>query len=260
MPADAHSYFEVPFAALAHRGGFSPGVPPELENTLRAFTAARALGFHYLETDVHATRDGHLIAFHDDRLDRVTDATGLIAELPYAEVSRARIAGSEPIPILSDLLDALPDARFNIDIKHPGAITPLVETLRSHGAFDRVCVGSFTTSSIRAFRQATAGRVATAASPSEVAGFALPGVRRWWPLAADAFQMPMLVPGSRNRLLTPGLIAAAHARGARVHVWTINDRATMERLLDLGVDGIVSDDLVMLKDAVTRRGLWEDES
>ena len=95
MPADAYPYFEAPFAALAHRGGFSPGVPPKLENTLQAFVAAHTLGFRYLETDVHATQDGQLIAFHDDRLDRVTDATGLIADLPYAEVSRARIGGSD---------------------------------------------------------------------------------------------------------------------------------------------------------------------
>lgn len=258
MPADAYPYFEAPFAALAHRGGFSPGVPPKLENTLQAFVAAHTLGFRYLETDVHATQDGQLIAFHDDRLDRVTDATGLIADLPYAEVSRARIGGSEPIPTLGELLEALPEARFNIDIKHPGAVDPLVTALRVHDAADRVCVGSFTTRSITSFRQATGGRVATAASPVEVAAYAVPGVRRCWPLAAAAFQMPMQVPGTALPLLTPGLIAAAHARGARVHVWMINDRATMERLLDLGVDGIVSDDLVTLKDVAISRGLWED--
>ncbi len=257
MRADAYPYFDVPFAALAHRGGYSPGAPPEVENSLRAFTAAVELGFDYLETDVHATADGELIAFHDDRLDRVTDAGGLIAQLPYSEVARARIGGSEPVPRLADLLDALPSSRFNIDIKHPSAIRPLVATLREHRAEERVCVSSFEGSSVRAFRRATGGAVATGASPREVAGFAVPGLRRRWPLTAQAFQMPVREPRTGMRLLTPGFIAAAHARGARVHVWTINDRAEMERLLDLGVDGIVSDDLLTLKDVAVERGLWE---
>ena len=118
-------------------------------------------------------------------------------------------------------------------------------------------MSSFTTASVRRFRQLTGGTIATGASPIEVAGFAVPGLRRGWPLAAQAFQMPVREPRTGALLLTPGFLAAAHARGARVHVWTINDRAEMGRLLDLGVDGIVSDDLLTLKDVLNERGLWE---
>ena len=256
MRASAYDYFAPPFAALAHRGGFSPAAPAEVENSLRAFSAAVDLGFDYLETDVHTTADGVLVAFHDDRLDRVTDACGAIADLPWLEVSQARIGGSEPVPRLVDLLDAFPHARFNIDIKHPDAVAPLADLLGRRDG-DRVCVSSFTTASVRRFRQLTGGTIATGASPIEVAGFAVPGLRRGWPLAAQAFQMPVREPRTGAPLLTPRFLAAAHARGARVHVWTINDRAEMGRLLDLGVDGIVSDDLLTLKDVLNERGLWE---
>src|SRR5690242_6649092 len=111
--------------AFAHRGGASEAP----ENTLPAFEHAIRLGFTYLETDVHATADGQLVAFHDDHLDRVTDASGAIASLPWSVVQRARVDGREPIPLLEDLLGAFPDARVNIDPKHDDAVEPLAEVL-----------------------------------------------------------------------------------------------------------------------------------
>jgi glycerophosphoryl diester phosphodiesterase len=238
--ADEYAYFTAPFTALAHRGGITEDAPAEVENSLRGFVAAWAFGFTHLETDVHVTSDGTLVAFHDKVLDRVTDG------------------GSEPIPTLAELLDALPQARFNIDLKAPGAIEPLVATLEQHGALDRVCVGSFHRASIAAFRRLTDGRVATSASPVEVGVFGLvPGVRDRWPLAGQAFQMPTHEPRTRLPLVTRGMIEAAHRRGAVVHVWTINDRPEMERLIELGVDGLVSDDLATLKAVLVERDLWE---
>ncbi len=257
-PADRYVYFDRPFIPLAHRGGISESAPVEVENSLRGFRAAWDFGYAHLETDVHVTADGALIAFHDDVLDRVTDATGRLADLPWAEVSRARIGGTEPIPLLDDLLDALPHARFNIDLKAPGAVQPLVDAVARHRAYDRVCVGSFHLASIRAFRKLTGGRVATAASPLEVGVFGLvPGLRSVWPLRGQAFQMPEREPRTGARLLTPGMVAAAHRAGAVVHVWTVNDRPTMERLIDLGVDGIVTDDLATLRAVLVERDLWE---
>ncbi|MDO5533429.1 MAG: glycerophosphodiester phosphodiesterase [Propionibacteriaceae bacterium] len=257
-PANDFAYFDAPFTALAHRGGITEHAPIEVENSLRGFRAAWEFGFTHLETDVHTTADGVLVAFHDEVLDRVTDASGRLADLPWAEVQGARIGGSEPIPRLDDLLDALPAARFNIDLKSPSAVEPLAATIERHGAQERVCVGSFHVASITAFRKRTGGRVATAASPTEVAVFSLlPGVRSRWPLAGQAFQMPERHPRTGLRLLTRGMVDAAHRRGAVVHVWTINDRPTMERLIDLGVDGIVSDDLATLKAVLVERDLWE---
>ena len=259
--AASYEYFRTPFIALAHRGGITEDAPAAVENSLRGFRAAWEFGFTHLETDVHVTSDGMLVAFHDEVLDRVTDAAGRLADLPWAEVRRARIGGAEPIPTLDELLDGLPRARFNIDLKAPGAIEPLVRTLDRHAAHARVCVGSFRTASLTRFRALTAGRVATSASPLEAGVFGLvPGVRALWPLGAQAFQVPVHEPRTGARLVTRRMIDAAHRRGAVVHVWTINDRPEMERLIDLGVDGLVSDDLATLKAVLVERDLWEGHS
>lgn len=256
MPASDHAYFATPFAALAHRGGLSPGVPAALENSLRAFLGAWRLGFTHLETDVHLTADGVLVAFHDDVLDRTTDARGRLADLPWDAVREARIGGSEPIPTLDELLAALPEARFNIDLKAPGTAGPLARVLDRHAAHDRVCVASFTEAHLRAFRRLSRGRVATSASPPEVAAFAWAApLRPLWPRTPAALQVP--VRAGRLAVVTPSLVRAAHRWGLAVHVWTINERAEMERLIDLGVDGLVSDELDILKSVLVERGLWE---
>ena len=130
MRAERYAYFDEPFAAYAHRGGALYPPNRHRENTLHAFSQAVELGYRYLETDVHATADGVLVAFHDSVLDRVTDRTGAVARLPYAEVARARIAGQDPIPRLSELLTAFPDARFNIDAKSAGAVDLLATSHR----------------------------------------------------------------------------------------------------------------------------------
>lgn len=256
MPG-VHPYLDAPFVALAHRGGRTASGSTDVENSLRAFTDAHALGYRHLETDVHVTADGVLIAFHDAELDRVTDATGPVAELSWHQVREARIGGLEPIPTLDDLLDALPRSRFNIDLKADGAVDPLARTLERHGAQERVCVGSFSTPRLAAFRRATGGRVATSASRVELGAFALAApLRGVWPLPGIAFQMPTHEPRTGLRLLTPAFVRAAHRRGQQVHVWTINDRAEMERLIDLGVDGLVSDEIETLRDVLIARDLW----
>lgn len=260
MRASERGYFATRFTALAHRGGFCADSPPEFENSLRAFVAASRLGYRHLETDVHATSDGHLIAFHDDTLDRVTDAGGRIADLSLAAVQDARIGGREPIPSLDDLLDALPRAFFNIDIKAAGAIRPLAAALDRHGAHERVCVASFGVDRLREFRRLTQGRVATSASPREVVANLVPGIRRFLRPVGLAYQVPVRDEGTGLPIVTAGFVRAAHAQGRLVHVWTINDEAEAERLLDLGVDGLVSDDLHMVKGLLVRRGLWEGAS
>src|SRR5215470_1844137 len=120
--------------AIAHRGANSAA-----ENSMAAFASVIELGYRYVETDARATADGVLLAFHDATLDRVTDRSGRISALPYATVSRARIAGTEPIPVLSDALGTWPDVRFNIDVKEASAVRPLIELLRRDGLIDRVC-------------------------------------------------------------------------------------------------------------------------
>ena len=147
--------------AFAHRGGAAHAP----ENSWRAFEHAVGLGYGYLETDVQATLDGALIAFHDRTLDRVTGRPGRIARMNHRELATALIDGTEPIPLLEDLLGAWPDVRFNIDLKDAPAIGPLAAVLRRTGAWDRVCVTSFSASRLRAARRVFDRQVCMAASP-----------------------------------------------------------------------------------------------
>jgi glycerophosphoryl diester phosphodiesterase len=260
MTAAEHPYFDSPPLAFAHRGGAHYGPNRGIENTMAAFSNAIELGYRYLETDVHATSDGHLIAFHDNRLDRVTDGRGLIAALPWSVVSTARINASEPIPELADLLAAFPDTRINIDIKAGGALAPLWQVIREHGAEDRVCIASFSNRRLAAFRRMAGPRVATAAGQVGTAAmrFAPGWVSTMLHSPAQALQIPATHTIGRRtfRLLTPGLVRTAHRLGKQVHVWTIDDPEEMTRLLDLGVDGIVSDRIDTLRDVLTARGQW----
>jgi glycerophosphoryl diester phosphodiesterase len=228
---------------MAHRG-FSPA---GLENSLSAFQAALEFGLDYLETDVHATRDGVLLAFHDDRLDRVTDSSGTVAELPWATVSKARIGGQEPIPLLEDVLGSWPDVRVNIDVKSSAAIDPLIQAIRRTGAIDRVCVASFSERRRAAVRRALGPRLATSVGPARVGAWRLGGslplagtpVARLALRGAAAVQVPERA--GPVEVVTRGSIEAAHAAGVQVHVWTVNEPAEMHRLLDLGVDGLITD-------------------
>ncbi|TPG19443.1 glycerophosphodiester phosphodiesterase [Pedococcus bigeumensis] len=260
MRAADFAYFDAPTPiGLAHRGGAKIAANLHLENTMAAFREAVRLGYRYLETDVHGTADGVLLAFHDLRLDRVTDKGGRIAELPYAAVQSARINGREPIPLLSDLLEEFPDTRINIDVKAPGAIGPLVEVIRAHKAIDRVCVGSFSDRRLRAVRRLLGPRLATATGPAEVAALRLAPQRiaSWLRSPAAVLQVPTghLVGGRRLDLVTPALVERVHAMGKHVHVWTIDDAAEMHRLFDLGVDGIVSDRIDTLAEVLAERGV-----
>lgn len=258
MRARDHRYFDGPFVALAHRGGAALPANIGRENTLHAFGEAVELGYRHLETDVHATRDGVLVAFHDDRLDRVTDAAGLLAELPWSEVSQARIHGLDPIPTLAEVLDTFPDTRINIDIKAHGAIAPLVTELTRHRALDRVCVGSFSGRRLALFRS-LAPAVATSVSPAGVAWTAYaPLLPRVLNDPGLAFQVPVDWPvrGHRLPVVTEAMVARAHGAGKHVHVWTIDEPAEMHRLIDLGVDGLVTDRPDLLRTVLTERGLW----
>jgi glycerophosphoryl diester phosphodiesterase len=258
-PAADHPYFDSSFIALAHRGGALPAANLHSENTLYAFTKASELGFRYLETDVHVTADGVPIAFHDERLDRVTDGTGLVAELPWAEVSRSRIGGQHPIARLAELLEAFPDHRFNIDIKARAAVGPLVRTINEYRAHDRVCVGSFSIDRIREFRRLMGAQVATSVASSGVAWTRfVPFLPRLLNDPGVVLQIPSHWPvtGRSVRLVTPALVQRAHAAGKHVHVWTIDTAEEMHELIDLGVDGLVSDRIDVLKDVCIARGLW----
>lgn len=247
--------------ALAHRGGALYGPNVGLENTLTAFRNAIDLGYTYIETDVRLTKDGRLVVFHDDRLDRVTNASGPVAELRWSQIREARFPSGEPVPLLVDVLDAFPGINLNIDLKSPGTAAAVWELVRHRGLHDRICVGSFSPRSITHFRFLSSGEVATAASPVGTAmlAFGPQWLSRLLATPADVLQIPSttVVRGRRVELVTERLVETAHALGKHVHVWTIDDADEIHELLDLGVDGIVSDRIDVLKDVLVERGSWE---
>jgi glycerophosphoryl diester phosphodiesterase len=233
--------------AFAHRGGASE-VP---ENTLPAFEHAVGLGYTYLETDAHVTADGVVVAFHDPDLSRTCGRPGTISALPWSEVSAARVDGREPIPLLEDLLGSFPQARVNIDAKSDAVVEGLLAVLRRTAALDRVCLGSFSDRRLRRLRGALGPAVCTSAGPGEIAAFLAGGrpVGGW-----QALQVP--IRQGRVPIVTPRFVERAKRHGRHVHVWTVDDPAEMDRLLDLGVDGIMTDRPTVLRERLEARGAW----
>ena len=246
--------------AFAHRGGAYHPEIEGLENTLAAFKHAVALGYDYLETDVHVTSDGVLLAFHDTVLDRVTDQQGAISELTFEEVRHALVGGREQVPTLAQLFDEFPEARFNIDLKSDGAAKALAEFVAERDAWDRVLVGSFSRDRLRDFRRRTRGRVLTSASMLDVLLFRFLPSGRLADRITGRRVAALQVPHRRGRLTvaTRGLVRRAHAAGRPVHVWTVDDPDEMRELLDRGVDGIFTDRTDVLKDVLIERGNWRD--
>ena len=236
--------------AFAHRGGASH-FP---ENSWKAFEHAVGLGYDYLETDAHATADGTVVAFHDRTLDRVTDGTGRIAQLTTAQLAAARIGGTEPVPLLADLLMAWPHVRFNIDIKDEPAIGPLIEVLRATGTWDRVCLTSFSGRRLGAARKLLPQPVCTATTPAGIGAIraGLPVSTLTARFAARSVRCAQIP----YTMATARFIARAHAAGLQVHAWTVNDPVIMTGLLDLGVDGIMTDNIEALRDLLVSRGQW----
>jgi glycerophosphoryl diester phosphodiesterase len=247
--------------AFAHRGGAGHPDLVGLENTERAFAHAVGLGYRYLETDVHLTRDGVLVAFHDALLDRASDGDGSIAALDAADLRRIKVAGLEPIPTLEELVDAFPYVRLNLDLKSDGAVAPLAAFVARHGLEDRVLVGSFSGRRLRRFRRLAGPRVPTSAAPGEVAAYVvLPArwARRLTRRGPAVLQVPYRLRGVT--VTTRRLVRRAHAAGMPVHVWTVDDPDEMRLLLDLGVDGLMTDRTDILVSVLRERGLWPDRT
>lgn len=233
--------------AFAHRGGTS--IAPE--NTVAAFDHAVSLGYRYLETDVHRTRDGVLVAFHDADLARTCNVDRHLEDMTWAEVEAIRIDGDHRIPRLDELFERFPDARFNIDAKHADAVEPLARLVEEAGAVDRVLLAGFTLRILRRLRRALGNRLVTNMSPLEVFFLLIFGwARGGWRCA----QVPLRFKGAT--IVNERFIERAHRRNIPVHVWTVDDRAEMERLLDLGVDGIMTDAVETLREVLLARDLW----
>jgi glycerophosphoryl diester phosphodiesterase len=252
-----HAFLSGPYPrAFVHRGWHYEDLEG-MENSLSAFKRAVDEGYHYLETDVHATSDGVVVVHHDPALDRTTDSAGAIARLPWQVVRTAKIGGREPVSRLEDVLEELPEAFFNIDVKAESAVGPLVDVLRRMNAFGRVCVASFSEARLERVRRRAGEGLLTSMGTMAIfrlwASGRLPRIVR-----ARGHQRIAQVPARQGRLtvVDKRLIATARTRGIEVHVWTIDDADQMNELIDLGVDGLMTDRPGVLRDVLRSRGLW----
>jgi glycerophosphoryl diester phosphodiesterase len=244
--------------AFAHRGGALEAP----ENTWKSFRHAHDLGYRYMETDVHATRDGVVVTIHDPDLKRVSEQNGVIREMSWKHLAAVRLASGEAVPRLDDLLAAWPDVRWNIDAKHDSVVGPLLETIHRTGALDRVCITSFNDRRVARLRRALSPGACMTLGPAGTTMLRLSG---WLPenlgmrvsgrlSGFAAAQVPLYQ--WRIPVVDRNFVESAHRAGLVVHVWTIDDEPTMSRLLDLGVDGLMTDRPTLLKDLLVRRQAW----
>jgi glycerophosphoryl diester phosphodiesterase len=236
---------------------------------MHAFSGAVALGYRWLETDLHLTADGVVVCLHDDRVDRTTDGAGAVWDLAWDEVRsldagyRHVMEGDHPfrgrgigIPTLEEVATTFPDVRLVVDLKQDGLEAPLAALVDRLDLWDRLIVGSFGGGRLVRFRRETAGRVATSTGPVET-------LRAWRAarrragvpeVPADAVQVPRSYRGLP--VVSPKTVDGFHRGGLDVHVWTVNDQTEMTRLLDWGVDGVITDRPDLLKDVLVGRGEW----
>lgn len=251
-----HPYFsrKHPILVIAHRGerGHAP------ENTMVAFQRAADLDVDILETDIHRTADGVIVAFHDDTLERTTNGIGRIQEYTFADLQELDAGynwtadGGQTypyrgqgitIPSMAELFETFPNFRINVDIKQesPSIVDDFAKLIRHHGREQTTCVGSFSDQNLSDFRRAIPA-VPTAAGYSETKRAVIMDtlwLGRFYRSGADAFQIPESSEG--RQVVTPSFIKMAHRQGIEVHVWTVNETADMKRLLSWGVDGIITD-------------------
>lgn len=253
-----------PPVPIAHRG--SRVLWPE--NTETSFQGAYELGYRHFETDLHLTADGVIVCFHDPTVDRTTDGTGMVEDHTLAELQKLdaghRHGGPDgfsyraqgvTVPTLEWLLTAFADVSVVVDMKSDGLAGPLAALIDDLGAYDRLIVGSFSDARLREFSEITDGRVPTSSGPA---------LARMWVLSSrvgrgagrdvSALQLPTHMRGVR--VVDQKLVDAAHNADLQVHVWTVNEPLEMTRLLDMGVDGLVTDRPDLLKDLLIERGEW----
>lgn len=245
--------------AFAHRGGAAEAP----ENTIEAFTHAAELGYRYLETDAQLSADGIPVAFHDDRIDRVSAREGALNELTWDQLSELVIhpeAGGGRLATIEQLLADFPDMRFNIDLKTAEVVDPVLEVLVAADALDRVCIASFVDRRLAAARDRLGHDACVSQGPIDTMITLAAGVtgNSYGPTRGRPLQLPDTL--GRAPMPFSRIIAAAKQNGSPVHVWTVDDRARMHELLDLGVDGIMTDRPTVLRDVLIERGQWAGDN
>lgn len=244
----------IPFA---HRGGTARGH----QNSMNAFQYCVDLGYRYLETDVHLSADGVVVASHDGTLERAAGAPGRIRDLTWEQLRAINIDGVAVIPRLDDILDAWPHVYLNIDAKAPGVVEPLAEIVVRRGVANRVCLTSFFDARIARLRALVGGLAVTGIGRRGVALLRAasyagrPGALLQVP--GQCVQVPLTVRG--RRLVDERFVDLVHSLGKQLHVWTIDDPDEMSRVITMNVDGIMTNRPRILKQVLTAHDLWPSE-
>ncbi len=247
-----HPNYPLP-EPIAHRG-YSAKHP---ENTMAAVEAAIVVGFNSVELDVQVTSDGVMVLLHDEDLYRVTGSRALVEQTEWAEISRLRVDGTDPIPRFEEVMSSWPDLRVVIDLKSDSVVPPLLRFLGSSSCWHRVCTGTYGGKGMAALKAEFGDKLCTALPMREMmrlrfASYGLPT----WRFSDDCIQAPPQ--RHRMTILDRRFVKAAHARDLPIQAWTINARDKMNHLLDIGVDAIMTDEAEILKAVMIERGIWRD--
>ena len=247
-----HPFFkDHKFYGFVHRGGDEE----KTENTLEAFQYSSDLGFVFMETDVQATSDGEVVIFHDSDLKRVAGLNKRVSDLTFKEIKAVDLIYGGRIPSLEETLSSFPNLRFNIDIKVDSAVDQTIKIVNNFNAFNRVCLAAFSSKRLNRIRELTDTSLCSSMGQAEIVKLLLssyglnfresPGLCAQVPVSQ--FGIP---------IVTKRFIKKVHDLNKLIHVWTIDETQEMYRLIDLGVDGLMTDKPTVLKDALVARNLF----
>ena len=239
------------FYAFAHRGGteFAP------ENTFEAFSNAFEIGYKFLETDVHINADGELMAFHDSTIDRVTNYEGELKNFTSNQLKKIKINDKFNIPFLADLIEAFPSIFFSVDMKSDDTVIPLIKLVNRMGVKDRICFASFNQNRLKYVRDEYLNKCITSLGPNEIAQtklFSILGKKIH--IKSKIASLP--TSKYKIQLLNKSHIEFLKSLNIKVIAWTINKSEEMKHLINMGVDGIMTDNISSLKKILIKKNLW----
>lgn len=239
-----HSFLKSKFQGFVHRGDTSSYI----ENTLEAFKSAETLGYKYIETDLRETKDGKIITFHDANIKRITGSNITINRSSLSDIRMRRLPKNETIPTIDEVLEELPDSYFNMDLKVSNMEEKVIKKIKSHNALDRICLGSFNSKTIKKIN-VLEPKIITSMGLAQVVKY------KFFNIKSNSKLIQIPVSWNGIKVITKGFIEKLHNDNLKVHVWTINKENEMQRLIDMGVDGIMTDNAIGLMNVMKKNNL-----
>ena len=222
-------------AVLAHRGGSIESY----ENTLASFAYAQSIGCKYIETDVQVSLDGIPYIFHDESLERITGIKSIFSSITSSEIDKIRIFKNHPIPKLDTALKEFPELFFQIDLKTDLVAIPALEVIKKNNAEKRVCIASFNSNRLKQVKE-NYPEICLSMGPKEVAKLLLASFGLFkGEIPGDCLQVPIYSHGIK--VVTKRFIKFVQSKNLKIMVWTINDKKTLKKLINMNVDGIITD-------------------